>query len=76
MKGQLSTPEQRGTVIIMHSHKFEMGTDHRGLPVMKRVLKVVPGIGTEVTASDGKRKYIVGPRGNLIRWPGTDRKEN
>ena len=73
MKGQLSTPEQRGTFIVMHSHDWEI--DHALGRVVRR-LKIVPGIGQEVQARDGKRKYIVGPRGNLIRWPGTDRKEN
>lgn len=68
MKGQLSTPEQRGTFLIMHSHEY--GIDDNTNRVIRR-LKVVPGIGTEVTARDGKRKYIVGPRGNLLRQPGT-----
>lgn len=68
MKGQLSTPEQRGTFIVMHSHEY--GIDDNTNRVVRR-LKVVPGIGQEVQARDGKRKYIVGQRGNLIRQEGT-----
>lgn len=67
MKGQMSTPEQRGNFIVVHSHGWEI--DH-ALGRFVRRLKCIPGIGQEVQARDGKRKYIVGPRGNLIRQRG------
>lgn len=70
MKGQLSTPEQRGNFIVMHAYKYEEGLNHLGQAVIKRRLKCMPGIGQEVLARGGKRKYIVGPRGNLIRQRG------
>ena len=68
MKGQLTTPEQRGTFLCMHDHEFVQDIDTGRIV---RRLKVVPAPGQKVTARNGKREYIVGPRGNLIRQEGT-----
>lgn len=68
MKGQI-TPEQRGRSIVMHNR--EIVQDPMNCLRMVRRLKVVPAPGQKVTARDGKRAYIVGPRGNLILQEGT-----